>query len=722
MTHNSLKPNFASWRKPGLLLPVLLLLQALALGLNPNGTAKAEGFSDPAFQSQWNQTDQAVANGQVSRTYFWGPQPFAHTSEVYAESPNNGQREVQYFDKARMELNKKAGQDTNLVTNGLLTIELVTGQMQVGDNQFLQRSPATNPVAGDQLGNGQTPTYASFNKGKLAFGVPGATKWSDRTGQAIQDAVDVNGQIFSVQGPVNLKNARYFNETGHNVADVFNNFFQAAPLGEDKWLAVMGYPITEAFWSKEKVTVGGQPRDVLIQLFQRRALTYTPSNPAGFQVEMGNIGQHYYVWRYGFDTRDQLPGNYRLVTPVGNALYSTNIRKPSDKINLGSAPSTITGLWALNEGRAVVATSTKVYLADLTKARAFKEIPLPAVEGLNLGNLVIYDAAGSPDGLKVALSIGSLGSGKHALQVYRVDTMGGDNLNITSNYTAVTTNEAGILNLAFSADSRYLAVSRETGGLIIADTTQRQSKSYDLLGQAYWLGKTGQLMVTSWSTFKYDGPSNTYKPDVPGKINVVDAASGSTTKIAEGPYIRQAIPSPGGNYFALRQSEPGTAPLGSGDLIKSFLTFRSIADPTKDLTPAFEQGTSGRNSTEPRLVGWNSDGTIVQISSFANFTAGANRTDNSFVSLANGKDLKKVSLEGSYMSVQNLSLVAALYILKATHTYNGPNAPSGQNITLQNFDNSEQTVLFSGQVTPNLSYNDTTIRLAQVVQVPVVNK
>jgi len=27
-------------------------------------------------------------------------------------------------------------------------------------------------------------------------------------------------------------------------------------------------------------------------------LSYTPTNPPGFQVEMGNIGQHYYQWRY----------------------------------------------------------------------------------------------------------------------------------------------------------------------------------------------------------------------------------------------------------------------------------------------------------------------------------------------------------------------------------------------------------------------------------------
>jgi Tol biopolymer transport system component len=46
-------------------------------------------------------------------------------------------------------------------------------------------------------------------------------------------------------------------------------------------------------------------KDVLVQLFERRVLTYTPSNPAGFQVEMGNVGQHYYRWRY-------------MLTPVPN--------------------------------------------------------------------------------------------------------------------------------------------------------------------------------------------------------------------------------------------------------------------------------------------------------------------------------------------------------------------------------------------------------------------
>jgi len=54
---------------------------------------------------------------------------------------------------------------------------------------------------------------------------------------------------------------------------------------------------TEAYWTKTQVS--GQVKDVLVQLFERRVLTYTPSNSETYQVEMGNVGLQYYQWRYG---------------------------------------------------------------------------------------------------------------------------------------------------------------------------------------------------------------------------------------------------------------------------------------------------------------------------------------------------------------------------------------------------------------------------------------
>jgi hypothetical protein len=43
--------------------------------------------------------------------------------------------------------------------------------------------------------------------------------------------------------------------------------------------------------------VGGKTKMVLLQLFERRVLSYTPSNDPGWQVEMGNVGLHYLAWR-----------------------------------------------------------------------------------------------------------------------------------------------------------------------------------------------------------------------------------------------------------------------------------------------------------------------------------------------------------------------------------------------------------------------------------------
>jgi hypothetical protein len=58
----------------------------------------------------------------------------------------------------------------------------------------------------------------------------------------------------------------------------------------------MGFPITEPYWTR--AITAGREQWVLVQLYERRALTYTPTNPAEFQVEMGNVGQHYFRWRY----------------------------------------------------------------------------------------------------------------------------------------------------------------------------------------------------------------------------------------------------------------------------------------------------------------------------------------------------------------------------------------------------------------------------------------
>ena len=89
--------------------------------------------------------DQPVASHAVARSWTWGPAPLASGMEPYADAPDgSGMRLVQYFDKSRMEINNPNGDKSNpfYVTNGLLTVELISGQMQIGDFTFENRKPA----------------------------------------------------------------------------------------------------------------------------------------------------------------------------------------------------------------------------------------------------------------------------------------------------------------------------------------------------------------------------------------------------------------------------------------------------------------------------------------------------------------------------------------------------------------------------------------------------
>ena len=249
----------------------------------------------------WYRTDEPVATGAVDRTWIWGQEPFETTVESYDET-QHGTRFVAYYDKSRMEVSdphEDRGQQW-YVTNGLLVMELITGNMQVGDNRFDPRGAATVNIAGD-LDDTSGPTYASFGN-LLTLPPVGAN-------EAIMLTIDRDGRVNanSHLADYGVTSGYYVAETKHRVASVFWDYLNSTgPVATgpelteallfEPWLYATGYPITEAYWSR--VAVKGVIQDVLVQCFERRCLTYTPGNAVGWQVEMGNVGLHYYNWRY----------------------------------------------------------------------------------------------------------------------------------------------------------------------------------------------------------------------------------------------------------------------------------------------------------------------------------------------------------------------------------------------------------------------------------------
>jgi hypothetical protein len=278
--------------------PFAVIIALCALIMTPIlvGAAPPDGFITPEFVRTWERTDKPVYEGLTSRTWMWGPDTFNAKLEEYVQAPE-GRREVQYFDKSRMEDNTwRTTEEPWDVTNGLLAAELVTGHMQVGDQEFRCYLPSEVNIAGDPgVGN---VTYADFTDFI-------DTPMRNQNSLIIETVAGVDESEYIVYdvGSVQLKQAF------HSVADVFWSFmtssgliynaetgmFEYARLQMDP-LYMTGLPITEAYW--DKVIVGGTEVDVLIQVFERRVLTYTPSNPEGWQVESGNVGLHYYQWRY----------------------------------------------------------------------------------------------------------------------------------------------------------------------------------------------------------------------------------------------------------------------------------------------------------------------------------------------------------------------------------------------------------------------------------------
>jgi V8-like Glu-specific endopeptidase len=298
---------------------------------NPNQPS-ANPSDNGAFARTWQRTDKPVADGQVSRTWMWGEQPLTSMLwEPYSDSPGT-YRTVQYFDKSRMEITQPGSDQSSpwYVSNGLLVVELMSGRLQLGNDLFEQYQPAMVNVAGD----GDDPSGPTYQTLSLLTDLPA---YGD--GQPITSRVNREGVVTDDPGLAGygVTAAHLVDVPGirHQVASPFwafmnadgvvydNGGFTTAPLFLNPFYAT-GYPVTEAYWANVKV--GGEYKDVLLQCFERRCLTYTPSNSPGWQVEAGNVGWHYYQWRYELNDLpqpDQVPNEGDIIGAADFSTWST---------------------------------------------------------------------------------------------------------------------------------------------------------------------------------------------------------------------------------------------------------------------------------------------------------------------------------------------------------------------------------------------------------------
>lgn len=346
------------WSQRFGVLAAITLVLSLSLTLFSGAASVAQAkdvnvvpsqYYSQQFLNTWLRTDYPVASETAVRSWYWGPQPDGvGVYEPYADSPG-GKRLVQYFDKARMEINDAS---KGTVTNGLLVVEMITGKIQKGDYTFENHAAAHLPVAGD-LSN-PFPTYADLQK---LYRQPDNTNIGDTVTQLYQSggtfgslndyANDPNTNIADTENKIGIPAAfwNYLNAKGQVV--------QQNALANDvvgNWLFTTGYPVTQAFWTQVKVA--GVMKNVMVQAFERRVLTYTPSNDPAFQVEMGNVGLAYVQWRYNgkLPTAAPVPSPAPTFTPISiqpanplDAIFSNITAKwysPNTVVNIRTAPNT----------------------------------------------------------------------------------------------------------------------------------------------------------------------------------------------------------------------------------------------------------------------------------------------------------------------------------------------------------------------------------------------
>jgi hypothetical protein len=386
------QPNFRV-RRISLLLAVLQFC-ALFLITENSPTASAQSievketiFGDRAFELLWQRTDKPVADLKAERSLFWGVNPLGKAFyEPYADAAPYGRRLVQYFEKGRMEtVNPLTGQ----VTTGSLVSELITGRVAQGADVFDEPTASSNiPMIGD-LDN-TSPTYRQlmtvFNRPDepyiaLKINQPVTRLWNNFTpSQTPLEYYTADEQTWIAQKYKGFGLPRAFWDFLNQTGTIYLN----GRLVKDEifdWETFVGEPVTEAYWAQ--VRVGGQETNVLFQAFEKRILTYTPSNDEQFRVQMANVGLHYTEWRYG----GKLP-NYS--TPLLSTFDMDNnpqwYEVTADVLNIRNKPDTKSDLAYSSYSRPFV-----VKLVKGDRIQVIRTVKGEAIEKDNDRWLQIYE-------------------------------------------------------------------------------------------------------------------------------------------------------------------------------------------------------------------------------------------------------------------------------------------------------------------------------------------
>jgi hypothetical protein len=361
-----------------LLLAVAVLISVSFL---PVRKSDKPSFANPLFEQLW--TEQTAAAGRLD---LWGSEPLLWRVEPYADAPD-GRRVVQYFDRGRMEMTPTPNGGTD-VTQGLLALEITTGEIRLGSKLLQYQAPPTTSI------DSGTPDSSVATYAGLSQVVQKPADDRSASHATIDSWIDAAGAVTSAPPPAPAWASQYVASTAHNLPDVFTSYFDRNPFGRSSWVEALGYPISEPYWTTYRRD--GQPLPSLVQVFERRILVYTPSLPSDQQITLANVGRHYYRWRYGEDAPRELP------TPMaGDSLPMLNVTVPDGfqvgvyaqhlgtPVGLAIGPSG--NLWIATEQGDIVEVRSTTSGGAAGKTSTFAE-GLPNPRGLAVEGDAVYVA------------------------------------------------------------------------------------------------------------------------------------------------------------------------------------------------------------------------------------------------------------------------------------------------------------------------------------------